>query len=472
MAYIGTDKVTVFPSSLRAGPNGDRASGKYTSEENLTGIIKTLANKDSFIINWDTDNNKAELVINGYYFKLTELPSISGTLFANIYLDEANRLFNKDNDSRLDIGNEFYGISFDSSAGSSTSNYTCYSLKIRDGNTVIEANKHKFNADTIFLNSGSSVESLFTGSILNVSKGGTGASSVGTENQVLTGGTTHINTRDIINNTNASTPIVGSTNIPTMNTLLNSLAQINGSIQKGETSIYAPTNSGTSKYILVAQNNAAPIWTAPATVAANILNDQNLTTKTSTTGGTDYLLGGNSSTAFKILPENLKVKGLANSTLLQTDLASTSAVSFDGISSGYSIGVTGILPVSNGGTGLNSFTNNTILLGTSSGIGSLGYSNGALYSTGSNNLQFGVLPASQGGTGQSSLSNVTVGVANKVGTGSVGAPNINSTGDMTFVYINNGTPTAGNKVYYRTSAFSATSSTGNNGDICIVYVSN
>ncbi|MBQ6627849.1 MAG: hypothetical protein IJH65_03360 [Methanobrevibacter sp.] len=50
-SYLNSNAVKVFPSSLRSAQNGDQSSGKYTSEKNLTGIIKTLANKDSFIIN-------------------------------------------------------------------------------------------------------------------------------------------------------------------------------------------------------------------------------------------------------------------------------------------------------------------------------------------------------------------------------------------------------------------------------------
>ena len=72
----------VFPSTYR---NRD-LRGKYTSELNFTNIIKTLADKDSFVVGF-TDNmgnkiNKVattgtagtlEIVIDGYYFCLESI---------------------------------------------------------------------------------------------------------------------------------------------------------------------------------------------------------------------------------------------------------------------------------------------------------------------------------------------------------------------------------------------------------------
>ena len=166
MSYISSDDVTVFPSSLRSAENGDRASGKYTSEENLTGMIKTLANKDSFIISWPTDNseNEAEIVINGYYFKFkTNNLSTSGNLYAGIKLDSSKRLSSLDSsDTRLDVSGSFRGLGFQTN----TSGFNYY-LKLLENGNVVSENFHKFDAKTIFLDDGNgntfSLTEIFSG---------------------------------------------------------------------------------------------------------------------------------------------------------------------------------------------------------------------------------------------------------------------------------------------------------------------
>lgn len=213
---------------------------------------------------------------------------------------------------------------------------------------------------------------------------------------------------------------------------------------------------------------------------------------------------------------------------LQTNLGSTTAASFDG-SAAASIGVTGILPVTNGGTGATSVAANKIFAGSTSGnaaaptfrslveadipslsaskigSGTLGVarggtgaasltanavilgngtsavkakasSNGALYATGSNSEpQFGVLPVAQGGTGQTSLSNVSVGSATTATSAGkwTTTRTIALTGDVTGSASIDGSAnisiaaTAKNAILYGTTA--PTSSQGKNGDIYIQY---
>ena len=50
--YLSSDKVNVFPASLRTY-NG---YGKYTTEFNLTGIVKSVVDKDSYIISRSPTN--------------------------------------------------------------------------------------------------------------------------------------------------------------------------------------------------------------------------------------------------------------------------------------------------------------------------------------------------------------------------------------------------------------------------------
>ena len=216
---------------------------------------------------------------------------------------------------------------------------------------------------------------------------------------------------------------------------------------------------------------------------------------------------------------------------LQTNLASTSSASFDG-SGNASIGVTGTLPVSNGGTGATSVAANKIFAGSTSGnatapsfrslveadipslsaskigSGTLGVARGgtgasslttnavilgngtsalkakasgkgAFYATSANaEPQFGVLPVDQGGTGQESLADVTVGSATSATTAtSAGkwttARTLSLTGDVT----GSGTWDGSGNLSIATTAKSSilygtsapTSSQGKNGDIYIQY---
>ena len=82
---------------------------------------------------------------------------------------------------------------------------------------------------------------------LPVANGGTGVSSF-TANQVVMSGTSTtaaLTTRAVTNNT-SNTAAIANTNIPTMNTLFYTLAQINNANQTHATNVYAPTTAGTT----------------------------------------------------------------------------------------------------------------------------------------------------------------------------------------------------------------------------------
>lgn len=211
MAYIKSNNISVFPSALRAAENGNYASGKYTSEPNLTGIIKTIADRDSFIIRWDideenTENNIAEFVINGYYFRISgvDLPTPTGgdsNLYASIRLDSADRLCRADDSgyTYLDDNSNFIGVVFGGSEINDTSDTTAYNLKIYENNSLFADNFHKFNAERIFFvidganldlqplleslnNSG-----LSNGGALSPTRGGTGMTTATYTNAVVIG---------------------------------------------------------------------------------------------------------------------------------------------------------------------------------------------------------------------------------------------------------------------------------------------
>lgn len=100
---------------------------------------------------------------------------------------------------------------------------------------------------------------------------------------------------------------------------------------------------------------------------------------------------------------------LATSHTIRTNLASTSTASFDGTAD-IAPGVTGILPLTNGGTGGNmARTANAIIRFSSNSekFSSTATANGAFYATSTNGTpQFGTLPIAQGGTGATTAASV------------------------------------------------------------------
>lgn len=102
-------------------------------------------------------------------------------------------------------------------------------------------------------------------------------------------------------------------------------------------------------------------------------------------------VSGNAGTATK----------LATARTLRTNLASTATADFDG-SANATPGVTGTLPVGNGGTGKATHTANAVLTGNgTSAVKNVATESGALYATEANGApKFGVLPIAQGGTGK------------------------------------------------------------------------
>jgi len=194
MSYINSQNISVFPSSLRGlSTAGSYADGKYTSEPNLTGIIRSVTDRESFIIKWgdypEGSTGGAELVIHGYYFKITgTLPTASGDLYANIRLDSAQRLISDASGSQvnaLDDSNGFRGLSFDTSSKTGTN---VYSLQVFKNGQLVKENFCKINISSIYTKAGQDLLQIFINSgliteegelgVLQIPYGGTGVSSV------------------------------------------------------------------------------------------------------------------------------------------------------------------------------------------------------------------------------------------------------------------------------------------------------
>lgn len=108
--YINSSSVNVFPTALRTRIG----TGKFTSEENITGIIRAVAN-NSYIISYPSDENLYtgdwEFIIYGYYFGTSGVGLSTGNnIYAQIKLDNSGRLVAWDGSVILDDGDLFKAL--------------------------------------------------------------------------------------------------------------------------------------------------------------------------------------------------------------------------------------------------------------------------------------------------------------------------------------------------------------------------
>lgn len=258
--------------------------------------------------------------------------------------------------------------------------------------------------------------------ILPVANGGTGSNSlaninVGTATKLQTA-----RTISLIGNATGSTSFDGSGNV-----------SINTTVNESKHAVLADTLK--SSPATETSTVARPVWLSwendntKQTVSSNLT----YTCSTKTLAATNFKghLAGNADSATK----------LSTARTVQTNLASTTSASFDG-SANVTPGVTGILPVANGGTGASSLANITVGKATTSNTATTANSAAKLSTarTITTNLASttsasfdgtanvtpgvsGILPVANGGTGSTSLANITVGKATADASGN----NINST---------------------------------------------
>ena len=185
-------------------------------------------------------------------------------------------------------------------------------------------------------------------------------------------------------------------NVPWSNTTYgaNNGISLSGTTFSHSNSITAATISGTSSTTSLSHGGTVSIPSITYDAQGHITS---ATTTTFKLPDAQTSVTGNAGTATK----------LATTRYFTTNLGSTASGGFDG-SANCSPGVSGVLPVSNGGTGSSSHTSNAILAGNGSGaLKNIATASGALYSTGANSAAvFGTLPIAQGGTGATSASGV------------------------------------------------------------------
>ena len=130
MIYAKSADVEVFPSTKRS--NEYASQSRLLSEKSFSRLVNQLVNKDSFIINYDSNSNLIEFNIHGYYFKINSFSSllsssnIVGNLYACIKINNTTQeLAGQDN-----TGGNYEGVYLTTEVPSleDTPEYTIYSL--------------------------------------------------------------------------------------------------------------------------------------------------------------------------------------------------------------------------------------------------------------------------------------------------------------------------------------------------------
>lgn len=151
MAYISSEKIKVFPS---IGRNTDiDADAELMNEGNISSIIRSLCReRKSYVLSKTfsaSDENPFEFVIYGFYFKVTDISSLSDRpLYAHITLKEntgnyqlltiSNSTVSNNSlqilDQNVSQSSQFQGVWFDSKSTGGT-----YDLQLLDDNGHIPA---------------------------------------------------------------------------------------------------------------------------------------------------------------------------------------------------------------------------------------------------------------------------------------------------------------------------------------------
>ncbi len=196
MATAKSNQVVVFPAALRTYvlPTDVKTGAKFTTENNISGIVRSVTDSESYLINPRAVSNNydfLEFVIHGYYFKVDASDlTLTGDLFAGIRLDASGRLINFNDDSPvLDSNNNFTGLEF-----LSTNNFPedAYYLQLFKNSQPCLDKLVKIDATSLGYSNGSesvsvsdkldeldtnvdTIESRFNNGVLKPVNGGTGS---------------------------------------------------------------------------------------------------------------------------------------------------------------------------------------------------------------------------------------------------------------------------------------------------------
>lgn len=109
--YFLSSNVEVFPSSLRTV-----GTSKLTTEKNLTAMVKSSTDNDSYI-KAILDDGSIQLVLSGYRFNINKavdylVSNFTGDIYATINIQSnSDLLVAADGSLTLDVDSEFKGLS-------------------------------------------------------------------------------------------------------------------------------------------------------------------------------------------------------------------------------------------------------------------------------------------------------------------------------------------------------------------------
>lgn len=158
MAFFNSDNVHMFPSAYRI-----KGTSKYTSEENISNILNSVVDVDSYVLSTKNDlanSQPLRFVLHGYYF---EIQGFSLTNYQNFYVairveQGADAIITYDTGSPhdLDVGNEFLGLMYSTSQINPPTDpdnkYKYYTLQISSNGELV--NQVRISSDSVFYNTG------------------------------------------------------------------------------------------------------------------------------------------------------------------------------------------------------------------------------------------------------------------------------------------------------------------------------
>ena len=115
---FNSNNIKVFPSAYRTYNPG----GKYTSEQNITNMIKALADKDSFVVDFINTSvtlpyrGILKVVVDGYYFEISDF-ELSGNQYLSIRVENGYLVDYSNATTTLDTGGIFTGLDHSTSSG-------------------------------------------------------------------------------------------------------------------------------------------------------------------------------------------------------------------------------------------------------------------------------------------------------------------------------------------------------------------
>ena len=116
------------------------------SEENITNIIKSISDRDSFIISYSktSGNCRWEVILDGYYIDFTYTPNNNNNLYVILNINSDTKLLKGDTTIDIDTS-EFGGLTITESIPAEGVPY----LHIYDGITAPTESFVKFNPSSL-----------------------------------------------------------------------------------------------------------------------------------------------------------------------------------------------------------------------------------------------------------------------------------------------------------------------------------